>query len=226
MKEDLSRRRFLGMLFGSVGILSFAQPAHGYRLCGYENLPQYICDVGVKSAKFRRVGAYQETMVWCWAAVLQMIFAWHGKYVSQTHLVTQTYGAAIPTTIDPLTLLRATNRGYLDDHGRPFNVHSRIFAPDFGISNLSNCDIISSLRRERPLVICNRSHMMVLIGATYDQRQSCEGPNIRAAWVADPYPQPFWPADMGPGFRDLPPSDLVPPPYGNLRFLADMRVVP
>ena len=224
MHKLLSRRRFLAFLLGSVSTISLTQRAYGYQLCGYDNLPPYICDAAIKSQKFRRVGAYQETMVWCWAAVLQMIFAWYGKQISQSHLVAQTYGAAIPTTIDPHKLLRATNGYYHDDHGDRFTVRSRIFSADFGISQLTNCDIIESLRNERPLVICNQSHMMVLIGVTYDRRSDCELPNISAAWVADPYPQTLWAPDMGPGFRDLPRSDLAPPPHGQLRFLADIRV--
>ncbi len=224
MIHDLSRRRFLSLLAGTAGTLSLSSLAQAYRLCGYHNLPPYICDVGIKSADFRRVGAYQQTMLWCWAAVLQMVFAWYGKRVSQRDLVTQTYGAAIPTALDPFSLLQATNRDYRDHAGRPFRVRSRIFAPDFGVSQLTNCDIIRSLHREKPLVICNLSHMMVLIGVTYDGRVSCEQPNIIAAWVADPFPQPFWAPDMGPGFRDLPPIELAPLPHGHLRFLADVRV--
>ncbi len=225
MIGTISRRTFLALLSGGLSILPMAHRAHAYRDCEINNFGRELCHVGIRSYDFRHVGAYQETMVWCWAAVLQMIFAWHGRQVSQKHLVTQTYGAAIPTTIDPLRLLRATNRGYYDDYREPFSVRSRIFSADLGVSQLNNCDIIGSLRNERPLVICNQSHMMVLIGVRYYPEVSCQLRNIDAAWVADPYPHQFWAEDMGPGFRDLPPLDLVPRPIGKLRFLADLWVV-
>ena len=216
------RRQVLLSIAGSAALLS--SPARAYEDCWHDAVGQEICAVGIKSSSFRRVGAYQETMVWCWAAVLQMIFRWHGKRISQTSIVEQTYGAAIPTTIDPFSLVDATKRSYYDDDGERFSVRSRIFSADFGYSQLDNCDIIRSLRTENPLIICNMSHMMVLIGATYNANVPCSVPNIAQAWVADPFPSPHWAPDMGPGFRDLHPLELRPPPLGQLRFLADIRV--
>lgn len=159
------------------------------------------------------------------AASLSMIFRWHGKEVDQRAIVEQTLGAQWDTALDPLLLMQSVRREYSDRRGTPFFVTSRIYSADFGFGEITNCDIIMELRNERPLVICNLTHMMVLIGVDYRPQYDCTTPNIVSAWVADPHPFAQHAYDMGPGFRDLRSSEMVPVHRGGeLRFMATIQV--
>ena len=218
----MRRREFLA---GAGALVAgAATPALAYDECWNDAAYGPLCRAGIRSTDFRRVSSYQHTMVWCWAATLEMIFRWNGIGISQENIVAQTYGGIIPTTIDPYTLMTATRRRYVDDYGGPFDVRSQVFSAEFGIQTLDNRDIVRELRSESPLVICNASHMMVLIGAVYRDTWS-DVPEILSAWVADPFPYTQWAPDMGPGFRDLPLADIVPATTGgNMHFLSTVRV--
>jgi hypothetical protein len=186
------------------------------------------CDANIPSSQFKHVRSVQRGMVWCWAATLEMIFRWHGKMISQEDIVLQTFGRLVDAPADPLTLLNAVSRSYRTRQGG-FHVHSKVWAPDFGIDQLNNLDLISALRANRPMVVCNASHMMVLIGVNYLQ-----APNgaiqVRQAWVADPFLMGSVTEHMGSarlpaGFRYLYPAELQPITMGGqLRFVADVRV--
>jgi hypothetical protein len=167
----------------------------------------------------------QEGFFWCWAATLSMIFRWHGKVVDQRSIVQQTFGAQVDYALDPLLLMRSVRRAYVDGNGNSFSVTSRIYSADFGLGEITNCDIISELANERPLVICNLSHMMVLIGVDYRPESHCTMPNIVSAWVADPHPYAEFSRDMGRGFRDLRNTEMLPVHQGGeLRFMATVQV--
>lgn len=217
----MRRREFLA---GAAALAAgAATPALAYDECWNDAAYGPLCQAGIRSADFRRVASWQHTMVWCWAATLEMIFRWNGVGISQENIVAQTYGGLIPTTIDPYRLMVSTRRSYYDDGGMPFDVTSQVFSAEFGVQTLDNSDIVRELRAENPLVICNASHMMVLIGAAY--RDTWSGiPEILQAWVSDPFPFAQWAPDMGPGFRYLPPADIVPAPHGQMHFISTVSV--
>ena len=219
----MRRRIFLKSLLSGVGVATFPSSSFAYSYCwADQNYGLELCRAGIQSKQFLHVRSYQKTLVWCWAAVYEMIFAWHGVRISQENIVKQTYGAAIPTALDPISLVRNAHTSYIDNSGDQFSVNSRIFSADFGILQLDNGDIVDELENENPLIICNSSHMMVLIGVEYIQEYSL--PTIIAGWVADPFPLTNYAQDMGPGFRDLYPVELVPAPNGQMRFLSTVHV--
>jgi hypothetical protein len=182
-----------------------------------------VCDALIRTSRFASVRAVQETLVWCWAATLEMIFRWHGKSISQSSIVSQTFGGPVVTTANPLVLINAVNRDYRDDLGRRFRVRSRVWGPDYGLAQIDNRTVIESLRRERPLVVCNLSHMMALVGVNFVQGPM--GLQIRQAWVADPMLVGQVSPDLAAGFRYLLPPELVPATQGGqLRFMADVSL--
>lgn len=186
------------------------------------------CDAKIRTDKFASVHAIQQTPVWCWAATLEMIFRWHGKFISQRSVVEQTFGRLISAPADLQTLLESGNRTYIDDNGRSFVAESKVWSADVGVAQIDNRSTIASLRAERPLVVCNLHHMMALVGVNYTEH-SLGSIVVNEAWVADPMLRGSVTEGMGertlaPGFRYLNALEIIPMPVGQLRFMADMQV--
>lgn len=221
MRSDLrSRRSFLGG--AAAYVAAGPRTAEAYRDCQADNFGRPYCHVGIQSQDFRFVRADQRMMFWCWAATLQMIFDWHGYSISQDRIVAQTFGAVVNLPADPFVLINSVNRQYIDNFGDPFSVDSLVYSVDFGVAQIDNRDLVASLSAERPMVYCNNSHMMVLIGAGY---WDVGFPQVFSAWVADPWPGAQFAPDMGPGFRDLSQAEMVPVQRGGqLRFVAEVSV--
>jgi hypothetical protein len=186
------------------------------------------CDAKIKTGAFSRVSATQKTLLWCWAATLEMIFRWKGKNIRQEDIVIQTFGSAQVAAANPIVLINAVNRTYRDRSGASFSVSARIWGPDFGVAQIDNGTLISSLSAERPLVVCNTSHMMALVGINYLRFGGAI--QVRQAWVADPMISGSVTDSMGamklaPGFRYLFPPEMIPVTIGGqLRFVADLAI--
>ena len=151
------------------------------------------------------------------------MFKCHGVNVSQYNIVQQTCRAIIPRTLGPFILIRNTHTVYHDDNGIPFHIESRIFSADFGIVEIDNNNIIYELEAGNPLIICNMSHIMVLIGLDYVP-STFASPQILSAWAADPVPHSFGAPDMGPEFRDLHVTEFISPPMRQLRSLVTVHL--
>jgi len=136
-----------------------------------------------------------------------MIFRWHGRSISQHRIVEQTFGSRLIAPADLITLMGLAQRTYVDDFGKAFEATSKIWSADFGIAQVDNNAIIESLRDEQPLIVCNVSHMMALVGVSYIESHWGDR-SIREAWVADPMVSGVATAGMGErtlaqGFRYL-----------------------
>ncbi|MCK9506528.1 MAG: hypothetical protein M0Q95_20395 [Porticoccaceae bacterium] len=225
----MDRRKFLSLL----GAASSGLGVHRYasaRLDCIQHGFQNICDEKIQTNNFKHVFSNQETDVWCWAATFEMIFRWHGKNISQKSIVAQTFGNIIRVPGSIPTLINGSNRDYIDDFGQPFKVRSRIWSMDAGIIQFDNSTIIQALANDRPLVVCNLSHMMVLVGVSYVISPG-HIPMIREGWVADPLvfgnvTRQFGGRALADGFRYLTPPELVAMyAGGQLRFMADVHVI-
>ena len=181
------------------------------------------CDAKIRSSKFGNV-ILQQTPVWCWAATLQMIFRWYGKNISQKNIVLQTFGAVVALPADPFVLVNSIKKSYTDDSGNIFQVNSEIWSQDFNIYQLDNYSLINELSAEHPMIVCNSSHMMVLIGVCYFRPQF--GPlQLIQAWVADPFLSGQVTPDLPSGYRYLFPYEMIPTMNGGqLRFVAAVSV--
>jgi hypothetical protein len=222
--SDVSRRDFLGSIAIALPVSLLGSGASAREECWVDDWNRQMCRANIRAGDFVHYQG-QEGYFWCWAATLSMIFGWHGRHVSQRSIVEQTFGASFDVALNPFLLMRAVRRDYLSDRGSRFRVSSRVYSADAGRMDINNCDIIRELSRERPLVVCNHTHMMVLIGVDYLRDMPCTAMNIANAWVADPHPLAPYARDMGPGFRDLTQGELVPAPLGGqLRFLSTIDV--
>lgn len=183
-----------------------------------------ICGMDTQYAGIRRPPkvAAQEKPVWCWAATLKMIFAAHGKELSQESIVEQVYGGVVDLPIDRLSLLQSIDRTYEDRNGDEFDVTAEIYDLGTGQATIGNDEIIEEFKAKRPIIYCNKSHMVAAYGARYSARGTPFSPNVTVCqvYVADP-----WPPRIG-SYRTLQLCEMVPAffPGGELTFVATVSV--
>ena len=214
-KHSISRRKFASTLAAASIFVS-----HGNNSAASEVCNSMRCDARIPTGQFRHI-LQPSGSVWCWAAALAMIFEWHGRNVTQSSIVQQTFGSVVNAPADPITLINSVNRSYIDNSGNLFHVSSDLFSSIHGFNNVNNDDIIDDLRNDFPLVVCNLSHMMVLIGVSYLPGTSM----IDQAWVADPQLDHQVAPTLPRGFRYLYPPEMLPVPLGGqLAFLARIYI--
>lgn len=221
-KIDQSTRRYL---------LRATMAASASVIWGRSSLAEFVCnniqcDARIPTRKFihisQPVGTY-----WCWAATIAMICTWHKRNISQESIVRQTFGVQANLPADPITMIQALNRSYISDDGIIFKITPQIWSALHGIADLNNSVIIQELKDNRPLVVCNLSHMMALVGVSFGMGSV----SINQAWVADPAIDGVVTGgipgleQLAPGFRYLFPAELVPASAGGaLLFMAAIQV--
>lgn len=160
----------------------------------------------------------QSCPMWCWAASIAMIFAAHGFRVRQERIVEETFGARVCAPSGPtINIARALTRVWEDDRGGRFRSKiSAAYDVFFGVNSLDNEFMIDELSNDKPLLVCNRSHAMVLVSVDYID--SPTGVRVHRVGVLDPYPATS-------GYRLLSPSEAtVVQQGGEMTFLAAVDV--
>lgn len=186
-----------------------------------DNTPQgRLCLAQVDFSEFAQE-AYQpqQQSQWCWAASISMLYSYYKHPVSQARIVKDVYGGIVNMPAGSgLTMARQLNRDWVDDNGQAFS--SRLTAAydfDAGVNNINNVWMINELDQDRPFVIGNNSHAMVVTAIRYYVRP--QAPQVVSVGVFDPWP--------GVGARGLSPAEMMPKhlnPQGALRFLATVSV--
>lgn len=158
----------------------------------------------------------QDQSQWCWAASISMLFDYSGHPVSQLRIVEEAYGSTVNMGAMGITIAQQLNRDWMDDFGEPF--HSTLtgaYDADAGVYAITNQQIVNELDADRPLIIGNTSHAMVMTYVQWIERPT--GPEVILVGVVDPWP--------GNGAHYLPYEEFVPIEYGGeLRFLATARI--
>lgn len=223
LTTQIATRRELIRMAGGVAAATMVPT----RVLSEESCNPVQCSAYIPSGQF---GHIQQPLpsVWCWAATIAMICNWHGCRMDQSSVVRQCFGAYVNAPADPFTLINSINRSYIDDAGRSFTLSSKVWSVLHGVTNLNNLGIIGELKQRKPLVVCNTSHMMALVGVSYLRANG----EIYEAWVADPAvygPVTHGIPGMQPlasGFRYLMPAEMTPAPAGGaLMFVAAVDVV-
>lgn len=177
-----------------------------------------VCISSVNFVNFAEF-AYQNQQMseWCWAACISMVFRFHGHPVSQPRIVAEAYGgvANLPAG-SGITIAQALNRHWTDDLGRPFTAHlAGVYDVSAGINTLDNAQITRELTANRPMIVANTHHAMVMTAIQYYDRSP--EPVVASVGVFDPWP--------GNGAHALSPPELVPAHLGGqLTFLATVNV--
>jgi hypothetical protein len=147
-----------------------------------------------------------------------MIFAKHGHPISQERIVEETFGSLIcagaPNT---LTIANDLSRSWVDDNGQPFtSIVTAAYDPSNGINALNNYMMINELSNDRPLLICNTHHAMVL--SVIDYVENAYNLQVQGGAVLDPWP-------YSPKWHYLPPAEFTPVTEGGqMLFVASVEV--
>jgi hypothetical protein len=160
----------------------------------------------------------QQASLWCWAATISNLFSHYGHPVSQARIVAEVYGVPVNARSgDYANLARLLNRTWRDDRGVLFTarLNAALDVPN-GVDSITNDQIRSALRSNRPLVVGTTTHAMLMVGMTYQDMNGLVG-TVRAVRVFDPWP--------GVGLRELNASEMTPLPRGGtLMFIADATI--
>lgn len=211
----MNRRRFLKS-FAALPALAVAGSASAAGMCWSHGYNQ-VCEVGVDLRHFQFAAQPQFQSQWCWAACIAMLFAHHGRSVSQARIVSEVYGAPVNMpAMAGWVIARQLNRPWRDDHGRPFVARlGAAYDADAGHAGLNNHQILSELQAGCPLLMGAGGHAVVLTALRYVATPM--GPQIVSGTAMDPWP--------GRGLRQLAPAELMPMHLGGaLRFVATARV--
>lgn len=214
LRTRLSRRHVLvGATAGLLSLDAGRSPSRAYQQC----IPTPMgpaCEAGISMDRLPTVYAFQRMNQWCWAASLEMIFAYYGYRVSQEQIVTATFGRLVNLpAFTGAVISQNLNRVWVDAGGQRFRSEIRgLYDFNGGILALNDQDIVGALAGERPLLLGNTSHAVVLTAVAY--QQTGFGPRIFNIGVLDPWP--------GVGLRGAQsPAELVPMNRGGgLRYLA------
>lgn len=166
-----------------------------------------ICGAGITSVSMNPAFRFQTTPVWCYAASMAMIIAYHGGTVSQSDIVKDLFGAAIPVALPTQAIPQ-----YLD--------HTYTSSADDSTSTTSGTSlggnlprVVEALANDHPLLILIPSHAMVLTAVYYYADAAGKPVNVAGAVVRDPYPHrgpmPTFgiPVNPNPGERALSPKE-------------------
>ena len=182
--------------------------ATGTQLCTAQ-----ISLTGSANAKFD--SQYQSQ--WCWAAAVSAVFSYHKHPVKQERIVQEVYGGIVNLpAFSGIVIANQLNKNWLDDNGKSFSARlTGAYDVDANVNAITNAMIVAELTNNKPLIIGNRSHAMVLTSVSYYPNYPASG--IVKAQVFDPWP--------GIGYRSLRPSEMYPAHLGGeLRFLASTNV--
>lgn len=141
----------------------------------YGALPVRTC---IASVAYSSTSVQQHQSYWCWAACMEMVFAYHGHDVPQEKIVTAVYGSLVNLPGQPYTILMGLNREWQDSKGVKF--HS--YATSLGINPVT---IAREMQYNRPVIIGTHHHAMVVTIMNYTGNQYGQLLNLDV-WVADP----------------------------------------
>jgi hypothetical protein len=202
----LDRRDLLRWFGTSSVVLGVERAARAGLKCQRTMRPDIeVCEAGLSSLP-RAASAFsrQQASEWCWAASLQMIFAYYGHPISQPRIVKETWGSISNLPAQPIQILSDLNRSWTDDNGTNFDVAG-------SVATANAATAAQDLGQDEPLIIGTMGHAMVLVDLVYYVDAFGQW-SVQRIGVLDPWP-------YNPGLRQLTPQEGM---FAN--FLARVRV--
>lgn len=200
----MERRDFI-LRLGTIAAGSVLLGTSSWSEEGCVPIAPYVsrCTAGIPS-KMIHVSALQKSSEWCWAACIEMVFAYYGHRVPQARIVKETWGAIVNMPGQPGQILADLNRDWTDEDGKKFT--------SYGDSSTANAaTAIEDLCKNRPLILGTLGHAVVLTALTSDVNNVTRAWQVVAATVRDPWP--------GRGKRILTPLE-----WYNINFAARIFV--
>lgn len=178
----LNRRRYLKSVVGALGagLLPGVIAAAGN--CGNPAPPfgARSCVAGIPQERFDTVFAFQQQTEWCWAARIEMVFAYWDHRISRKEIVKQTEGVVANMPAQPIAIVRDLNRPWTDEDGNSFTVVGDVFSAN-------GFTAIRDLASEVPLIIGSMGHAMVLTAVSFNQAMNVPR-QLTGALGRDPWP--------------------------------------
>lgn len=166
------------------------------------------CMYGIWSSRFNFVYAQQQMNEWCWAACIQMVFAYYGHVVRQEEIVQRAWGTTVNFPATGREMYKVLNAPWMDDKGRSFTPSCSVLLDlQYGIANPNRMALLcDDLKNNRPLIIGTLGHAMVMTAIRVLNAPA--GPSLMDTVVRDPWPAAGalfrgFSSDPAPGRRQL-----------------------
>ena len=163
---------------------------------------------------FARTYRSQRATQWCWAASIANVFSYYGHPVSQEKIVQRLYGTTVNFPArSAMEIAALVNTEWVDDAGKRFRaVLTAAYDAYAGVNMMNNNYLINQLRQNRPILMCNTHHCMVVTLVDYSPFQ------VMAVGVFDPWP-------IGPAAHSLPyPEAVALQLGGQMTFLGAVTI--
>lgn len=183
----IGRRRFLkiaglGALLSAVGLPS---KANAELYCEPDMFNPYIvhCTAGIDTSIIYEEAqdVTQNASQWCWAACIEMAFAYQGYNVSQERIVQETWGGLVDYPGSPMQVMQNLNKLWTDDDGNTFMAYGDNYS-----ANVYSA--AHDLAADYPLIIGAFGHATILTSMSYTQDTVTGVWVMDSATVLDPWP--------------------------------------
>lgn len=180
------RRSFLKMLgLGAVASAIMPPKADAGLYCQPDMFNPYLsyCAAGIDTSIIysEAEDVTQNASQWCWAACIEMAFAYHGYRVSQERIVQETWGGLVDYPGSPMQIMQNLNKAWTDDEGNSFMA--------FGDSYSANVyTAAQDLAADYPLIIGALGHATILTSMSYTLDAMSGLCRLDTATVLDPWP--------------------------------------
>ena len=178
----MTRRAFVKGLAATAISIVFTSTAHSKLTCrdhviptAYGVIPARTC---IASVAYSSTSVRQHQSFWCWAACMEMVFAYHGHHVPQENIVTAAYGSTVNMPGQPIDILMGLNKQWQDSNGIKFHSHAKRI-------NVNPVVIAREMQYDRPVIIGTHHHAMVVTIMNYTGNSYGNLLNLEV-WVADP----------------------------------------
>jgi len=178
----MNRRNWIQGLGAAAGAILLPAGLRGALQCGQPMPPwgAQACIAGIPQDRLNMVFAYQQASEWCWAACLQMVFAYWGHPIDQREIVRQTWGVVRNMPAQPGDIMRDLNRDWKDSDGDEFTVAADVFSAN-------GATAAQDLAGDMPLIIGSMGHAMLLTAISYNRAPNSQGV-VTGGLVRDPWP--------------------------------------
>ncbi|MEZ4887671.1 MAG: papain-like cysteine protease family protein [Chitinophagales bacterium] len=146
--------------------------------------------VGIPSEKLNYIASAQENSQWCWAASIQMIFNYYGVDITQSQIVSRTYGTDywgnLPDWPASFQTIHANlNNWSIDNNGQYYEVSA-----EMGMGTPTPAFLVEELSNNRPVIIGYNTgqggHAVIVTAISY--YPTAYGPQVQTIIVRDPWP--------------------------------------
>ncbi len=147
------------------------------------------------------------------------IFGYNGHPIDQDTIAQRVFGTLQCRPAGTTSVLNAVLSGsWVDMTGKKFTATiTGLYDPANHVVAIDNNDIVSEMQDDSPMLYCNETHAMVVVGIEYRKDSTGSLIAIDDVRVADPYP--------GKGIHSLSPAEKLPKHLGGaMTYLASVDV--